>query len=142
MTRRMLNLLTVLSLLLCVAACADSVRIGGGSRVLVRHDFGRRAARVEVSKGNLYVHGEVTGPERYVYPQVFVQRGFAGFTYGRGTLGSWAGVPVWFVTLVLAGIGLSSWRLARRRRAPGLCRACGYDLRATPGRCPECGRVP
>jgi hypothetical protein len=58
-------------------------------------------------------------------------------------------VPYWFVlsaTVILPMCWLlaSSLRGSRlqSRRKRGLCLACGYDLRATPGRCPECGAVP
>jgi hypothetical protein len=54
-----------------------------------------------------------------------------------------AGLPYWFLSLIMA-ILPARWFTALRRRTRqlrgGLCSACGYDLRATPERCPECGQ--
>lgn len=46
------------------------------------------------------------------------------------------------VIVSLAAFALFARLGWRRRFAPGYCQKCGYDLRVTPERCPECGAVP
>lgn len=57
-------------------------------------------------------------------------------------------IEAWVLILLFGGMG-SIWPLMRLvgrrrrrerfRREKGLCLHCGYDLRASPERCPECG---
>ncbi len=50
--------------------------------------------------------------------------------------------PHWSLAILFAPLTICwAWWHGRQhhRRRSGRCLACGYDLRATPGRCPECG---
>ena len=78
---------------------------------------------------------------------------FLGFGYERVTMSPrlramlavfQIEVPFWPITLGVLAAAVRSelkWRRRSRQRLAllGLCPTCGYDLRASPERCPECG---
>jgi hypothetical protein len=90
------------------------------------------------------------GPIRPGSPDVILHYG--SFRIGRhdGTGSSWESI-IWYVTVpcfvlaillsILPLVLAASWIRQRRRNAEGNCPTCGYDLRASPERCPECGMV-
>jgi hypothetical protein len=86
----------------------------------------------------------------WVEPLAWRTRGsssyFLGFGYGFAETRPWSTfrgicIPHWFLALlfaILPGLRLRAAIRSRRHRS-GFCSKCGYDLRATPERCPECG---
>jgi hypothetical protein len=81
-------------------------------------------------------------------PDVSIEAG--GFSYQTWyRYPSWRNtavcVPLWSIasaSAVMPALGLFATIRRRRRFGEGCCAACGYDLRATPDRCPECGLIP
>ncbi len=121
-----------------------------------------------VANGKIYpggLHAVTTQPARELldqfapsaYPTSYFR--FMGFGISRGTISassSGAGgapipiaeisqllVPLWFILLLCLAVPLITYQ--RHRKAGKIpagaqpCPNCGYDLRATPERCPECG---
>jgi hypothetical protein len=166
--RILLNAATVGSLVLFVAACVLWVRSYGtieGYQVVtsgrlagasyVRHVYGVRSTTGTIYLGVSRERGSVAPTEtvagravRDYYRladesnvETFWKRRL-GFDRVRRPNGveSWilaVPYPVLAVTTAIPVLlrVLRPWH----RQRPGLCPACGYDLRATPRRCPECG---
>ena len=91
--------------------------------------------------GKAYVSWQPRTPHR---PPWAGQVNRLGVRYTRWSDGS-AEVGVPLMPLALAGavlaFGFTAMWIKRRRPPPGRCRRCGYDVRATPDRCPECGEA-
>ena len=144
MRRRLFNIATALSLVLCAGVLALWVR-----------SFLPTHLRFQAKQGQLIVYAnempDVAFEQVMALPPAplpwdwqklgvaKVQMNFFGHdTFIAGVSFFWlagacAALPVWWLID----------RSRRRRRERGhRCGKCGYDLRATPDRCPECGTVP
>jgi hypothetical protein len=72
----------------------------------------------------------------------FRHLGFATYSYSMFGFG-YMTVFCPCLAIVVVAAPLPIYRILRLwRTVPGHCRKCGYDLRATPDRCPECGTIP
>ena len=168
--RIFLNALTALWLLLCLASAGLWVRsdwredalqrvrpdgAGGGGTVLGLRCGGGGAAVYRISfSGPTQRYGPPGGwrrmtstsrPARYAAGTWAHRLGF-GHESHRGPDFQWRAVifPLWLPAALFAmfpAIRLPLYIRRHRRAREGHCPNCGYDLRATPKRCPECGTI-
>jgi hypothetical protein len=156
--RRLFNAGALLSLAICLASLGLWVRSGGRAATLQLGPSRLGAIYATAAAGGLTLVF-VTEPDHIAFSPLMLDTYSAVATnpltrfsyHRRDAWMSWSGYfpqrrvltfPIWVVSIVSAATPLLWVHRRTRRRAsgPGMCAACGYDLRGTPGsQCPECG---
>jgi hypothetical protein len=165
--RRLFNLLAGGSLLMCVACAAITVRsywrldCGEVDILNSRTTFAASRSRVRLEimqrfpNSSSYVS---IADSKTILPYNFHPRTQSDWGNRLGVDWSWLILsgnfnpprhflsvlfPLWISVILMAiSPAVWIWRRSRQIANDNLCTHCGYDLRATPGRCPECGMVP
>jgi hypothetical protein len=171
MKRRLLNLLTTLSLLLCLASLAwlarslwvmdyvavTTIRIQSGK---ARAEVGSLASAEAGVSVDLTVAvwtdvGDVPAGRTIRFmpdpvPDAPAAGSLAKFSVGRDNYPLAPGVgslglhfPIWLLSLIFGLLPAARlYRRLRPKHPPGHCRRCGYDLTGNEsGVCPECGTI-
>jgi hypothetical protein len=147
--------LSVIAAAMCLLICAASIVVWAkGQGYYVTNPLPRgRAIRFEAAGGDFWLEAYPDTRQKFTNILNFhhehgltwkaVPYQIAGFGWlSRGRLFQEFVVPIWFITTVTLLLGIYFLRHATRPIPIGRCLKCGYDLRATPDRCPECGTIP
>jgi hypothetical protein len=129
-----------------VIAVRESFFMGGSfrgeKRTLVRQAFPwslTAEMRIGPEPRGVTINGILDDHPRRICPGLIINwQSTATEWHNRGVAIHWGLLTA--ISALWPSIALIR-RFARRRVPPGHCTACGYDLRATPDRCPECGLV-
>lgn len=149
----------------CIAAVVSLLLLRGMPSWGTHFEVGKYSYGIESSHGSYVRFGCGFDAKMNLYPRntpPMVSHGLLGITFvytefpAAWSPGPWRREYEIRLPFVMVIILLASWpaihfsrssykthlsRTIASRVAAGLCPACGYDLRATPGRCPECGRA-